>query len=74
MTGIINLFRHASDFVCIKIKLFLNMEGEYMNLDMYIHRVETIANRVVNDYKYNEIRTPVEPYCLDEKMLDNFLR
>ncbi|NMA31972.1 MAG: hypothetical protein GX941_09280 [Candidatus Methanofastidiosa archaeon] len=43
-----------------------------MNLDMYIHKIEVIANKIANDYKYNEIRTFTEPYCLDEKMLDEF--
>lgn len=45
-----------------------------MDLETYIKEIEIIANRVVNDYKCNEIRSPIEPYNLDQNMLNLFLQ
>ncbi len=45
-----------------------------MDIDTYIQKVETIANRIVNNYEYDEIKTPMELYYLDEKMLEDFLK
>lgn len=42
-----------------------------MDLDTYIQEIETIASRVADDY---EIGPPIEPYSLDQKMLDSFFQ
>lgn len=45
-----------------------------MDIDRYIQEIESIATQVANNYESDEIRTPIEPYHLDENMLNSMLQ
>lgn len=45
-----------------------------MDIDQYVQEIDYIAAQVANDYDSDEIRTPIEPYYLNENMLSSILK